>query len=107
MGKEYKLFTVFGVNIYAQISLLALYVLIAYGCFLGGRDIGSALVISITVPLLFILSIIAHEISHALVAQYFGFRVSKIVMFFLGGVAHMEGEPRTGWQELPAVFQGL
>lgn len=48
---------------------------------------------------LFFFSILWHEMAHAVMAQIFGIRVKQIVLFFLGGIAEIESEPRRAYQE--------
>ena len=61
----------------------------------------------------FFLSILAHELGHALVAQWCGIGVNSITLFILGGVSRISSEPRTAREELviaaagPAVSVGL
>jgi Zn-dependent protease/CBS domain-containing protein len=45
--------------------------------------------------LLLVGSILVHELSHAVVAQANGVTVDRIVLWLLGGVAQLRGEPRT------------
>jgi Zn-dependent protease len=48
---------------------------------------------------LFFFSILWHELAHAIVAKAYGLKVKQIVLFFLGGVAEIETEPRRAHQE--------
>jgi Zn-dependent protease len=62
---------------------------------------------------LFLGSLLAHEIGHALVARRAGLRVRGITLWLLGGVAQLEDEPASPGDELrvaivgPAVSLGL
>ncbi len=54
----------------------------------------------------FFLSILIHELGHALVALREGVPVRSITLFILGGVAHIASEPPTAWAELRIVSAG-
>nr|WP_240940801.1 site-2 protease family protein [Planosporangium flavigriseum] len=41
---------------------------------------------------LFLLSLLAHELAHALVARYYGIRVQRVTLWLLGGVAELTDE---------------
>lgn len=51
------------------------------------------LIVSAVTALLFFVSILAHELSHSLVARRFNMQVSSITLFLLGGVANLRQEP--------------
>lgn len=73
----------------------------------------AALVLGLTGAVLFLGSILAHELSHSLVAQRNGIGVNRITLWLLGGLAELEREPRSAGAEFriaaagPAMSFGL
>ena len=55
---------------------------------------------------LFLGSLLAHEIGHALVARRAGLRVRGITLWLLGGVAQLEDEPASPRDELRVAIVG-
>lgn len=103
-----KLFRIMKTDVEAHWSILILIGLIFFSLFSGlsGRGVISGAFVALSVSLLSIVFLIGHEMAHTWVANKFGHRVPRIVMFGLGGVALMESEPQSGWQEFAIGIVG-
>ncbi len=55
---------------------------------------------------MFFLSVLFHELSHALVAQHFKMKVPSITLFIFGGVSNILGEMNTAKQEFLIAVAG-
>ena len=64
------------------------------------------LLVSAITAILFFCSIVAHELSHSLVARRFHMRVSSITLFLLGGVANLQEEPPSAKAEFYMAAAG-
>lgn len=91
-----------GIAIHVDWSLLIVFVLIAFN--LGAQvfphwhpDWSVALTwgVALAASVLFFASVLAHEMSHALIGRGQGIAIPRITLFLFGGMAHMQGEPRS------------
>ena len=91
-----------GIPVGANAGVLVILALVGFG--LGvwhfpavypGEPAWAYVVAGTASALLLVASILVHELSHAVVAQANGIKVDRIVLWLLGGVAQLRGEPRT------------
>lgn len=94
-----SLVTIAGIDVRLDYSWFLIFLLIlvslSAGYFPGrhpDQSTASYWIAGASATLLFFLSILAHELSHALVARLQGIRVPAITLFLFGGVSHMERE---------------
>jgi Zn-dependent protease len=93
-----------GVDVMVRSSWLIVAALIAYvmapGIEAASPGLGAlSYVAGAAFAVLLTLSLLLHEISHALVAKRFGIGVRSITLHFIGGVTAMDGEAATPKQE--------
>jgi Zn-dependent protease/predicted transcriptional regulator len=86
--------------------LLAISLVLRFEQVLPGEAVGRVWLAAIVVDLLFFVTLLAHELSHAVVAQRRGLSVRSITLFALGGVAHIEQEPEDALTELAIGLAG-
>ena len=102
-----RLGRVFGIEIFIDWSIAIIFMLVAVGLGAGALprwhpEWGGTLrwIVAIAAALAFFVSILLHELSHAVVGRAFGVKVPRITLFVFGGMAHMQGEPSTPKAEL-------
>lgn len=107
------LFSVLGVGIRLDPSVALTFILITYSLATGILPAwhpawSSALVwgTAFVSGMLFFGSLLAHELSHALVARRFGIPVPRITLFLFGGMAEMESEARSPRAEFAMAIAG-
>jgi len=102
-----------GIDVSVDWSLLIIFVLITVS--LAGElfprwhpDWGPATfwLTAFAAALLFFASVLAHELSHALVGRANGIEIKRITLFIFGGMAHMEHEPGRWRSELWMAIVG-
>jgi Zn-dependent protease len=101
MQRGIKLFHIAGVDVFLDWSLLIIFFLIssslAAGLFPAWHPDWSATTSWLTglaAATLFLLSVLVHEMAHALVGRANGMTISRITLFIFGGMAHLDEEPR-------------
>src|SRR5436309_7707221 len=98
MEAQIKLFRIFGIQVglhYSWLLIALLVTLSLAGQFSATNPQWGATVIwsvSILTAILFFVTIVLHELSHAAIAKMRGLPVKSITLFALGGVAQIEKE---------------
>jgi Zn-dependent protease len=102
-----------GIDIVADWSLLIIFVLITFSLAMlvfptwhPDWEPGLAWITAIGAAVLFFASVLAHELSHALVGRRGGIVIRRITLFVFGGMAHMEKEPPDWRSELVMAAAG-
>lgn len=110
-----RLGRLFGIPLEVNLSWIVIFVLVAVS--LGGQYFPTIeeaaqapswarYLVGALTTLAFFASIVAHELSHSLVARLGGGKVDKITLFIFGGVAQIDEEPTTPGREFVMAFSG-
>lgn len=107
MRASFRLGTVAGVPIGVNWSVLVIFALIAWGLSAGqlpsaypGHPGWAYVVTGVAAAVVFFLGLLAHEVSHAVLATRNGLSVQGITLWMFGGVAELRGEARNPGAEL-------
>lgn len=98
-----------GIDIAIHASWIVIYVLMAWSITqIAPSDLGRRGIIELglVVSLLLFASVVAHELSHAIVARRLGIPIGNITLFLFGGVASIKHEPGTPADELKVAVAG-
>jgi Zn-dependent protease len=102
-----------GIDITVDWSLLIIFLLIVWGLASGvfpqwhpAWSPATAWLTAVAAALLFFSSVLAHELSHSLVARAYGISVRRIVLYVFGGMAQIEHEPGRWVAELWMAIVG-
>ena len=113
LEKRFTIFRLLGVDVKIHISWAIIALLIAWSLATGffpsyypnlspaihwWMGVGGALGLFV--------SIVIHELAHAVVAKKYGIRIRGITLFIFGGVAEMEEEPASAGAELRMAIAG-
>ncbi|MBX5484293.1 MAG: site-2 protease family protein [Myxococcaceae bacterium] len=94
----------FGIGVYVHITMLLLVAFIAIGPFVTGG--APAAIDAVLFVVAVFTTILLHELSHALVAQSFGYRTRSITLLPIGGIGALERVPERPVQELLVALSG-
>jgi Zn-dependent protease/predicted transcriptional regulator len=99
MRPTIRLGKVAGIPIGVHWSVFVIMVLLAQGLAMsvlpagaGGHAVVFYWAVAVAVAAVFMASLLAHELAHALVARHYGVRVRRITLWLLGGVAELDGQ---------------
>jgi len=110
MTTSLELGRIFGIRIGINWSWIVVFALIAWTLAVGvfpstnpGFSDGAYIAMAIVAALLFFLSLLAHELGHALQARREGMEIDGITLWLFGGVAKFRGALST----IPIALQAL
>jgi Zn-dependent protease len=99
MRATMRLGKVAGIPIGVHWSVLVIMLLLAQGLAMSVLPTSAAgyavllyWTVALAVAAVFMASLLAHELAHALVARHYGVRVRRITLWLLGGVAELDGQ---------------
>jgi len=102
MQKGIRLFRIADIDIHLDWSLLIIFFLVSASLGAGlfpswhpDWSVAQSWLTAIAAAILFLASVLVHELSHALVGRAHGMNIPRITLFIFGGMAHLEDEPRT------------
>ena len=108
-----RLFSLFGIEIRLDWSVLIIFALIVYSLGAGlfpqwhpDWSPATAWLTALSAGVIFFASLLAHELAHSLMARRFGIRVPRITLFLFGGMAEIEAEARTPKEEFAIAVVG-
>ena len=113
MRTAWRIFTIFGIEIRIDSSWILIFGLITWA--LGGHYFPSQYahwplwqywLVGLIASLLLFASVLAHELTHSLVARSRGEEVRSITLFLFGGVAEIAEEPETPGKEFVIALVG-
>jgi len=112
-GSGFTVARIFGIAIEVHISWLVIFALVGISFSdqvfpdqYEGWSTATYWIIGILTALAFFVTVLLHELAHALVAIRRGLSVPKITLFLFGGVSHMAESPRSAREEFVVAAVG-
>jgi Zn-dependent protease/predicted transcriptional regulator len=105
-GGSLRVARIFGIDIEIHFSWLIILVILGWALAEGffpqqypGWETTTYWIVGIGAALLLFVTVLIHEMAHALVAKAKGMEVPRITLFIFGGVSHLGRQPRTAGEE--------
>ena len=112
-GGAFRLGTFRNIPIFLHWSLVIIFLFLSWSIASGfspesfpNLGAGARWLIGVVTAVLFIASVLAHELGHAVVAQRLGVEVRRITLLVFGGIAELSGESDTARAELRIAVAG-
>src|SRR6266704_1080333 len=111
-GSGLRVGKILGIPIYLHASWVIVFALITFSLAMQFTQehpdwsTGQHWAVGILTSFLFFGSVLFHELSHSVVAQYYKIRVVSITLFIFGGVARIGSEPSKAIQEFNIAIAG-
>ncbi len=112
MGKSLRLPKILGIPVEINASWLAVFLLLTFVIVqqLGSANLGwpaaQRWLVAALLVVLFFVSVLAHELSHSLLARRIGIPVQGITLFIFGGVSRLGREPSRPLTEFSVAVVG-
>jgi Zn-dependent protease len=113
MGPGWRIGRLAGIELSIHPSWLVIAFLITYSLAIAqfprqfpGWTSAQYWIVAAATALLFFASVLAHELSHALVARRFGLKVAGITLFIFGGATTLDGDSRAPREEALTALAG-
>jgi len=110
--RGFRIGKIFGIDIHIDWSWLLIFGLVSwslassFGQIHTGWSVQTQWGIALLAAILFFFSVLAHELSHSLVAKARGVPVRNITLFLFGGVSNIQREPSSPVSELLITIVG-
>ena len=107
-----KIGKIYGINIKLSFStlfivaLVGFYAAIFYGSLVSGATLTELILVGLINGLIILFSVLLHELTHSIVAQKYGLKVTEIEMYIFGGASKIEEEPKTPKSEFVISIVG-
>jgi Zn-dependent protease/CBS domain-containing protein len=112
-GGSFRVARLFGIDIEVHPSWLLIIAFLSYSLSEGlfpyryeGWSTATYWVVGTTAALLLFVTVLLHELAHALVAKRRGLPVPRITLFIFGGVSHLARQPASAGEEFQIAAAG-